>query len=204
MRKLVLSVLASLPLAALVLAAPTVSSAASMIREPTPPQYKVEIEPHLVAQVGGFGFDYGTNGFGAGIRFGIPIAGPAFVKTINDSIAISFGPDLVHYSPYRVGCQGQGCAFYYDTGDFWALYVPVTMQWNFWLSEKWSVFGEPGLAVRHSFINNACDDRFGNCRGVTHVFGAFFGGARYHFSETTALTLRVGYPTGFSVGLSFF
>ena len=32
-----------------------------------------------------------------------------------------------------------------DTASY--LVFPVVMQWNFWLSQNWSVFGEPGLVI---------------------------------------------------------
>jgi hypothetical protein len=64
------------------------------------------------------------------------------------------------------------------------------MQWNFWLSRRWSVFGEPGLLLRYVY-----DDL-----GVSPF--VVYGGGRLHFSENVALTLRVGYPT-FSAGISF-
>ena len=67
------------------------------------------------------------------------------------------------------------------------VFVPVVMQWNFWLHRQWSVFGEPGLALSH---------RSGGDFGVSPVFGA---GGRFHFNDNLALTLRLGYPS-FSVG----
>ena len=183
------------------------AGAVSIIKDPNPPKYSVEIEPHL--NINFFTWDYypGTS-YGPGLRIGIPIAGPAFVKSINDSIAISFGADLIHYEGYRDFCNGRGCgAAFYDYPGFWALYLPVTMQWNFWLTDKWSVFGEPGLAIRHSFYPSGyCGDfgGFNTCYDSTRLLFAFYAGARWHFADTTALTMRVGYPTGFSIGVSFF
>ena len=180
------------------------AGAVSIIKDPNPPKYSVEIEPHL--NINAVNFDYGGFGWGPGVRFGIPVAGPAFVKTINDSIAISFGADLIHYDGYRYGCTRNGCGNFGDTPGLWALYIPVTMQWNFWLTDKWSAFGEPGLAVRHTFFSQAynCDPNSFDCPSQTRLLAAFYVGARYHFGESTALTLRLGYPTGFSVGVSFF
>jgi hypothetical protein len=64
------------------------------------------------------------------------------------------------------------------------------MQWNFWLSTHWSVFGEPGLAFGSD-----------NGRG-TFLWPAFYAGGRYHFTDRIALTMRLGYPD-FSLGVSF-
>ncbi len=184
------------------LAAVGEASAASIIKSPNPPQYGVEIEPHLVVTDHLYGgYTYDSTGFGPGLRFSIPVMSPGFVKTINDSIAIGFGADLLHFSGYR--CGHNNCV---NTDSFWVLYAPVVMQWNFWLTEKWSVFGEPGLVVRHAFVDSGfCNDAFyNNCRNVNGIEPAFFAGGRFHFGETTALTMRLGFPMAFSIGVSFF
>ncbi|HTB72126.1 MAG TPA: hypothetical protein VK762_02725, partial [Polyangiaceae bacterium] len=67
--------------------------------------------------------------------------------------------------------------------------VPIVMQWNFWLSTHWSVFGEPGLA-------------FGSGDRSTIVWPVFYAGGRFHFTDRVALTMRLGYPD-FSLGVSF-
>jgi hypothetical protein len=69
-------------------------------------------------------------------------------------------------------------------------YIPVVMQWNFWISRNWSVFGEPGAAFR------IVDP------GSNHFDPVAYVGGRWHFADFAALTLRVGYPD-FSVGVSF-
>jgi len=195
----------SLIVGAFLLAIEGTTAAASIIHDP-PPQYGLELEPHLDLNFGS-GWDYPAFGWGVGARASIPIMSPGFVKTINDSVAISFGADLIHYDGYTYACDPRyyRCAYGYDAGSFWALYLPVTMQWSFWLTDKWSVFGEPGVALRHAFVDSSyCDVRFYDCRSTTSIFPAFFAGARFHFSELTALTMRLGYPTALSVGLSFF
>ena len=63
------------------------------------------------------------------------------------------------------------------------------LQWNFWLSEDWSVFGEPGPGLR-------LDDSHISVEPLE-----FWAGGRWHFVEYAALTMRVGYPT-FTVGVS--
>ncbi len=182
------------------LATERTASAESIIRTPNPPRYAVEIEPHLNLSM--LDWDYGGTSFGPGIRFGIPIMSPGFVPRINDSVAISFGADLVRYSGYTYTCNAAGC---YDTASFWAAYVPVTLQWNFWLTDRWSVFGEPGLTLRHSFQDDYCGLGPGyNCRGRDRLLGTFYVGARLHLSDALALTFRAGYPNGLSVGLSIF
>jgi hypothetical protein len=93
-----------------------------------------------------------------------------FVPNINDSVGVGVGIDF--------GVDGR-------------VYVPVVLQWNFWLSTHWSVFGEPGLAFGSGGPYNG------------GVFPAFFAGGRYHFTDRIALTIRIGYPD-VAVGVSFF
>lgn len=142
------------------------------------PTYAVEIEPHFSA-----GTDNGPrfkhdNGFGPGARFSIPIVENGFVPTINNSVAISFGIDWVY--------RGEG--FGGDSVNEFVL--PVTMQWNFWVTDNWSFFGEPGVAI-DAFFNR--DWR---------LLPAFYGGARWNATENVNIVFRLGYPST-SVGVSF-
>ena len=175
----------------------------SIIRHPGDhPNYSVEIEPHL-----DFAFFLpraGTTGFGGGGRFTIPIVKNGFVPTINNSVGIGFGLDWLHYN---------GCYYPYiyqfgycdNLDSFW---VPVVMQWTFFLSTHWSVFGEPGLSFVYNNFNDYCYNVQGQpvpcAAGPSHttVEPVIFFGGRYHFSETAALTMRIGWPYA-SIGISF-
>src|SRR6185312_1309652 len=105
---------------------------------------------------------------GVGFRGSFHIA-DGFVKSINDSVAIGFGLDWAT-----------------SNSD---VYIPIVMQWNFWLSTHWSVFGEPGIGFGSGPRQN--------------VWPTLFAGGRFHFTDKIALTLRVGYPA-VSIGVSFF
>ena len=131
------------------------------------PRYTFEAEPHLLVGFGG-PFKERHGHFGVGFRGTFVIVQNGFVKTINNSVGISFGADMF------VGEQ--------------TLFIPVAMQWNFWLSTHWSVFGEPGVGF--AFKND-----------VVHPI--LMAGGRFHFSDTISLTMRLGYPS-ISVGVSFF
>jgi hypothetical protein len=171
------------------------------------PHYAVEIEPHGLWSW--THYDYAPNdGFGLGARFSIPIVQNGFVPSINNSVAIGFGVDWLHYS-------GAGCYDYYgphgpngpcyDVGDANYLFFPVVMQWNFFVAHQWSVFGEPGLVIYHGWFDYCAGAPAGyNCGNPTStgVDFAFWIGGRYHFNEHVALVLRIGYPT-FSFGVSF-
>ena len=163
------------------------------------PNYAVELEPHLL--LGGYDNLFPGTGFGVGGRFSIPIVQNGFVPSINNSVAITFGLDFLHY--------GSNCGYlttnYSCSANY--LYFPVAMQWNYFVAQKWSVFGEPGLFIFHGFYDQYCPP---NPNGVcydpgsqTGVRPAFYLGGRYHFNEKVSLTMRIGYPT-ISVGVSWF
>ncbi|HEY8041662.1 MAG TPA: hypothetical protein VIF15_17775 [Polyangiaceae bacterium] len=155
------------------------------------PLYHVELEPHVLL---GWGAFYPGGGFGVGGRASIPIVDNGFVKEINDSVAISFGLDAMFYN----ACWYNGsCSATY-------LQIPVVLQWNFFVAQHWSVFGEPGLLIYTGFLNDCPNGR--DCGGrpaVTGVEPALFLGGRYHLSDSVALTMRIGFPS-FSFGFSFF
>lgn len=189
-----------------VVAGATRADAQSIIKNPGDhPDYKVELEPHL-----DFGWAnlYASNGFGLGARATIPIVQNGFIPSLNNSVGISFGLDFLRYSGcyygngYFVNGSEVGC------GASFFLF-PITMQWNFWLTPHWSVFGEPGLYIYHGIFDDYCDDpRFKNSRNLcgyptrTSIQPAGYVGGRFHFNDTIALTMRLGYPT-LSVGVSF-
>jgi hypothetical protein len=193
-----------LPLFALVAATPD-ANAESIIKQPgRQPRYVLELEPHLLVGLGDAPtLDRNTDaGYGVGGRLSIPVVPEGFIKSINDSIAVGVGLDYMHYSGrtqwgactrWRPGPAGTSiCVETTGTGGSANLWiVPVVLQWNFWLTDKFSVFGEPGVAV----TSHSGD-------GLGFAPFVIWAGGRYHFNQTMALTVRLGYPT-FSAGLSF-
>jgi hypothetical protein len=177
-----------------------VASADDTIRNPGDhPHYLVEIEPRFL-----FGWDNdfdGNAGVGVGARVSIPIVRNGFVPTINNSVAISFGLDWLHYSDcyFYYASAGYGCgANYFE--------FPIAMQWNFYVAKRWSVFGEPGFYIYHGVYDRvACNGpNLPPCHYPTETGIDFAGwlGARFHITDKIALTMRIGYPT-LSVGVSF-
>jgi hypothetical protein len=166
--------------------------AADTIRTPGDhPSYALEIEPHLL-----FGWDslFPGDSVGFGARISIPILENGFVRSINDSVAITFGADVLHYD----GCY---IPKYTCSANF--LVLPAALQWNFYLARHWSVFGEPGLFVYHGFFDSCpTGTPCVNVPSATGVQPAVFVGGRYELGDHVSLTVRLGYPT-ISFGISF-
>jgi hypothetical protein len=134
--------------------------------------------------------------FGAGFRVDIPLVPDGFIDGhVEDEFAITFGVEgqFVRWNDYR--CNGRyGC-----WGD-WSVWPDVAVQWNFYLNQKWSIFPELGLAV----AIYDCDKGMGNRGACATASPLISFGARYHFAPPrVALLLRVSYPFGFQVGITF-
>lgn len=180
------------------------SHAQSTIKRPGDrPAYVFELEPHVALGLfdpPGFG---GGTGFGAGVRGSVEILKNGFIPKLNNSVAIGFGLDYLRYDGWqgsrgyceeRVSgpagvpiCRRISGGGYGDVDYF---YAPVVMQWNFWLHRRWSVFGEPGVAL---YVEE------GDVKFDPFVL---YAGGRFHITDTLTLTMRLGYPT-FSLGVSF-
>src|SRR5580692_5117733 len=152
------------------------------VRQPgSHPPYGLELEPHGTY---GWGAAYGgEGGFGVGVLFAIPVVRNGFIPAIDDSVAIAFALDWVHYDYCYwapMGCNGD----YVD--------LSVTLQWNFYVSQRWSVFGEPGAYVYHGLFGiPSCPPQDLACQTSPAQWGvlpAFYGGARYRFGDAVALT----------------
>lgn len=167
---------ASLVLAA-VIAAPADAKADDVIikRPGAHPRYGLELEPHLLLGVSGRFRERDRNdgAVGLGVRGTLILVDNGFVSTINNSVGLGVGLDFV---PHNSGT---------------VLLIPVVMQWNFFLSKNWSVFGEPGAAVYS-----------GTGRDGLVLDPILEAGGRFHFSDSVTLTMRAGWPA-LSVGVSF-
>lgn len=175
---------AALAAAVTALVVPAGEASAQTIKTPNGhPAYRAELEPHLTLAVfnrGLWRYDrgrsryWGDPGVGAGFRASIEIADPAFIKKLNNTVAITFGADLTT------------CDYCRDS----QLYLPVGLQWNFFFSKEWSAFGEVGPLFRTDFDGFRPDLMLA-------------AGGRYFFDDTIALTARIGYPY-ITFGVSFF
>lgn len=180
------------------------AQAESIIKQPgNHPVYTVDLEPHLV-----LGLDdayYGGGGLGLGIRATIPFLRNGPISTINNDMGIGFGLDWVT----RGSCNN-GYYYYYRPNNVfydcsaYALYVPVVLQWNFYLTDIITVFGEPGFALRYSHLSwsqNVNGVPYQNSNSYTDPVLVFAGGAKFMFGKSVGLNVRAGFPY-FSVGVS--
>jgi len=157
-------------LATLVAAVLTFAPAAARAEEPyvietlgEHTRYLVEFEPLV-----GVAYDGPFNPHGApvfGVRLTLNLA-DGFVQSINDSVGINAGLEF--------DANGN-------------LLLPVDLQWNFWFSDSWSMFVEPGVALSSS--------------ATTTIIPVGYLGARLHLNRRVALTLRAGFPD-VTLGLS--
>jgi hypothetical protein len=192
------------------LGAPGVAHAQSIIRQPgNHADYSVEIEPHFAFQwANRIGND---EGIGLGARFNIPFMHNGPIKTINNSMGISFGMDITFSDGGPGWCYGRyGRDFRYDNDDcnVTEVWLPVVMQWNFYLTKVISVFGEPGFAIAHrrwdyewyceGLNGNVCDYDDSD----TELEFVFWGGARFMFSDRIGATVRIGHPM-ITAGINF-
>jgi hypothetical protein len=167
------------------------------------PRYHLELEPHLAVGPGQGPGPRAGSGVGAGVRASVMVSPDGFIEGVNDSIAIGFGMDVIHYGGTgdwlfgecvrrEAGPAGTSVCTEVNTpgapGNY--LSIPVVMQWNFWLTQQWSAFVEPGI-----------DLYFGHhASGLSPSIG--FGG-RVRLNDVVTLTLRIGAPVS-SFGASFF
>ncbi len=119
--------------------------------------------------------------FGLGFRVDIPIVPDGILDGVNDDLALSLGAEALYF--YHPNATGIGV---------WPL---LLMQWNFYLNDRWSIFPEVGLA----FLFGPDRNRY------WQTFAAPIGmfGVRYRFSTRNALLLRVGWPAGAQIGITF-
>jgi len=161
------------------------------------PNYFFEAEPHLGFSALPPPGPARGSGFGVGFRGTFEIVDNGFIAGINNTVGVGVGADWLYYGDSDLPCErdpsGNNCADLDPDFSMTYIYLPVVMQWNFWLSRDWSVFGEPGVGLH--FMSEGDDSV-----GLDPFF--FFVGGRYHFSDRVTLTMRAGYPT-FSVGASF-
>jgi len=170
----------------------------------TPIGYVAEIEPHLVLGSAPPGRGVGS-GAGIGVRASIVVSPDGFIRGVNDSVALGFGLDFGHYAArYAINGYRDQCLHFEpgpagtevctdvtsNGGTYNYLFLPVVLQWNFWFTDRFSAFGEPGVSLYH--LDNY---------GFSAIPVLYIGG-RFRLADRITLTARIGYPT-LAIGVSF-
>jgi hypothetical protein len=145
--------------------------------QPGPPS-SVRLDVHLDTS------PWYSNG-GLGFRFDIPIVREGLIEggSVRDDLSLSLGGEFLWFWDRRY--EGVGL-------------VPLAMfQWNFYLGRSVSLFPELGLAFLYG------------PRGWNRTYwGAYLApavqiGFRWHFSAKNALLIRLGWPAGLQIGITF-
>jgi hypothetical protein len=133
---------------------------------------------------------------GAGFRAELPIVPDGIIRgasNVHDEFAVSLGADL-WFASYYAG---------YHSG---AYIIPVaTIEWNFYIGDKWSIFPEIGIAFPIGFNGPDYDYHYwgGPARHGYYLWYAAGFGVRYHFSARNSLVFRIGSTSGFAIGVTF-
>lgn len=192
------------------LGVPTVAYAQNIVRQPgNHANHTVEIEPHLAFQ---WADRVGSNdGFGPGVRFNIPFMHNGPISSINNNMGITFGLDLTFGDGGPGWCYGRYDRNLWLNGEncnVTELWLPVAMQWNFYLTKVISVFGEPGFAIAHRrwSYNWYCNGGGGalcNQHYTTNDLELILaGGGRFMFTDKIGATVRIGFPM-ITAGINF-
>jgi hypothetical protein len=179
---------------------------ATIIKQPgLHPRYDFEFEPHLVLAFDDPFAYHSDTGIGLGARFDVPLMHQGPISTINNNMALGFGLDFVHYQD----CDGESWTgtrdYVYDCSGN-GLFIPFVLQWNFYITDLITVFGEPGIGIRYSWLPVdaawAGNPRGSNTDSDLDALPVLETGAKFMFGKTAGLTVRLGYPH-FTVGGSF-
>ena len=129
-------------------------------------------------------FGWYKNG-GLGVRVDIPLVREGFLRArgVRDDLSLSPGAELFWW--YTPRYEGIG-------------FIPMVMaQWNIYFAQRWSFMLEAGLAVLMGPANWNRDYYASYIAPVGQL------GFRWHFSDANALLLRVGWPAGLQLGVTF-
>jgi hypothetical protein len=138
-------------------------------------KYSVELGLHFAGETVPPN-DTDSRGAGPGGRLYFNVLPKGLIADVVDSFAIGAGVDASLTSKNQDGTARSH------------VLVPVTAQWNFWLTDRFSLFLEPGV----SLVLGA----------GTHVQPVIYAGARYALGSSFALTGKAGIPDA-TVGVAF-
>lgn len=130
----------------------------------------------------GVGWD---GAIGIGARADIPIVPDGFISGLTDEFALSPGGEL----------------YFHDRGDGeLSIGGVLCAQWNFYLHPEWSVFPELGLTL----IFRDRDRGPGRDDDADVLLRPLVAaGGRWHFTRRNALVVRLAWPYGLQLGITF-
>lgn len=122
---------------------------------------------------------YSAAGVGARVEF--PVTPYGILEGVDDEIALSFGAEVYYfYTPNAVGL---------------GVFPIAAVQWNFFVGRNVSLFPELGVA----FLFGPTRDAY----WATFVAPYLGFGLRLHFTDRNALLVRVSWPAGLQLGITF-
>jgi hypothetical protein len=167
----------------------------NVVRQPGLHVTRVNVEILAGVAPGAWAWPWGGLAVSPGFRVGIPLTRNGMLSNINNDMRLMIGAQwIISFNP----------------AEYWWLTAPLSLQWNFFLSQQWSVSLEAGLSVDvfvYDFLNCYEHPRFYCDRVLFHPVGGI--GLRRHLSPSAgppgfpALEFRFSYPYGVQVGLSF-
>lgn len=127
--------------------------------------------------------------FGVGGRVDIPVVPNGFLDGVDDEFVLSPGGEI-YFDDYHG---------HRDDDDFFFAGV-FTPQWNFYPTPQWSFFPELGLALIFFGHDHGPGDDDHSHLDLDLMFNL---GARYHWSARNSLVMRLSWPFGLQIGVTF-
>jgi hypothetical protein len=166
----------------------------NVINRPSYHATRANLEIFVSVSPGAWAWPWGGFVLGAGMRLGVPLTRNGPMASLNNDFRL------------MIGAQIYGSV---TPIPYWWLNAPVTLQWNFFLSDQWSVLLEAGLTVdvfTYDLINCYDHPRLYCDRVLFHPAGAF--GLRRHLTRNVApgfpaVEFRFTYPGGVQVAFAF-
>lgn len=120
---------------------------------------------------------------GLAVWYDIPVAHDGILPRVNDSISIEFGGLWMVHRGYWYG----------GNNTYFSFIAAVGPRWDLYLTRSWQLFFTLKLGLEFG-VGPYDPDWF--------VPGVSLG-AEYKLSRPSLLRLELGYPAGFSIGISF-
>lgn len=125
---------------------------------------------------------------GAGFRADFVIVKDGLIDGVDDELSLSPGFEAMWFYSPAYSKHGDGFGF-------WPL---LALGWTFYLNQDWSIFPEIGVVF---FVGQP--ERYRERYWNTFVAPFLGFGGRFAFSANNSLVMRVSWPAGLQVGVTF-